>query len=134
MVAPAGEPSSASTPERGGRERGGQNAPRRGSTSPAYKMTGAAITQGDRMIRAVPRQRGRRIIKAQMGRTNRLLARKSKSICPPLRTFTAQSRAGWGGKSGVSECLSCSPFVFLLHVARVNILLLRCCACQHSCK
>src|ERR1700733_14545441 len=134
LVAPAGEHRSASTPGSVGRETAGQIAPSRGSTSPAYKVTGAAITKGDRMIRAVHRQRGRRIIKAQMGRTNRLLARKSKSICPPLRTFTAQSRAGWGGKSGVSECHSCSPFVILLHVARVNILLLRCCACQHSCK
>src|SRR5580693_90763 len=133
MVAPAGEHRSASTPGSVGRETAGQIAPSRGSTSPAYKMAGAALTKGDRMIRAVHRQRGRRIIKAQIGRTNRLLARKSKFICPPLRTFTAPSKAG-SSKSGVSECHSCSPFVVLLHVACVNILLLRCCACQHSCK
>src|ERR1700756_3685447 len=89
MVAPAGVPRSASTPGSVGRETAGQIAPSRGSTSPAYNMAGAALTKGDRMIRAVHRQRGRRIIKAQIGRTNRLLARKSKSICPPLRTFTA---------------------------------------------
>src|ERR1700730_12178619 len=134
MVAPAGEPRSASTPGSVGRETAGQIAPSRGSTSPEYKMPGAALTKVDRMSRAVHRQRGRRIIKAQIGRTNRLLARKSKSICPPLRTFRAPSRAGAGGKSGVSECHSCSPFVVLLHVACVNIILLRCCACQHGCK
>src|SRR5258708_4828706 len=112
MVAPAGEPRSASTPPSVGRETAGQIAPSRGSTSPAYKMAGAALTKGDRMSRAVHRQRGRRIIKAQIGRTNRLLARKSKSICPPLRTFMATSRAGSGGKSGVSECHSCSHLLF----------------------
>src|SRR5580704_11101010 len=134
MVAPAGEHRSASTPGSVGRETAGQIAPSRGSTSPAYKMTGAAITKGDRMIRAVHCQRGRRIITAQMGRTNRLLARKSKSIRPPLRTVTTRSRTGSGGKSDVSECHSRFPLVVLLHVARVNILLLRCCACQHGCK
>src|SRR5690348_16859351 len=84
MVAPAAEPRSASTPGSVGRATAGQIAPSRGSTSPAYKMAGAALTKGDRMIRAVHRQRGTRIIKAQIGRTNRLLARKSKSIYVPL--------------------------------------------------
>src|SRR6266436_6248036 len=82
MVAPDGEPRSDSTPGSVGRETAGQIAPSRGSTSTAYKMAGAALTQGDRMIRAVHCQRGRRIIKAQIGRTSRLLARKSCSIYP----------------------------------------------------
>src|SRR5579864_2335285 len=107
MVAPAGEPRSASTPGSVGRETEGQIAPSRGSTSPAYKMAGAALTRGDRMIRAVHRQRGRRIIKAQIGRTNRLLTRKSKSICPLLRTLRLHREPGSGGKPGVSEHHCC---------------------------
>src|SRR5689334_14622296 len=96
MVAPAGEPRSAATPGSVGRETAGQIAPSCGSTSAAYKMAGAALTKGDRMIRAVQRQRGRRIIRAQIGRTSRLLARKSKSIYPPHgRLRLNREPAGW---------------------------------------
>src|SRR5262249_41022678 len=83
MVTPAGEPRSASTPKRLGRETAGQIAPTRGSTRAAYRMAGAALINGDRTIRTDQRQPGRRIIKTQIGRTNRLLARKSKSIYSP---------------------------------------------------
>src|ERR1700733_5954129 len=125
MVAPGGEPRSTSTPGSVGRETAGQIAPSRGSTSAVYKMAGAALTQGDRMIRAAQRQRGRRIIKAHMGRANRLLVRKSKSIYLS-RTVTAQSGAG--------RSMPSSTYALIVggaDVACVNILLFKCCACQH---
>src|ERR1700751_2726136 len=80
MVAPAGELSNDTIPFSVGLETAGHISTTRGRTSTIYNAAGATLMNGDRMIRVVQRHRGSKIIKAQNGKTKRLLSLKIEAM------------------------------------------------------
>ena len=99
----------------------------------AYTAAGAALMNGDFTIRAVQRQCGSTIIKAQNGRTKRLHSRKNMLICLPQEAALCFAGPPTDMCADPDFCIN--PYQLNPNVALDNIgLAFRCCVCQHRSK